>query len=450
MTENDVMKRCRWIVWPLLLAAAGLFAAACTRFHAVTWQEGNDRTVIFTVLFVLSVLVFALDRRFAPVELAAITLILAGLMMVRVCLLYYLSWDYKDFLHVWVEEMRGGTVSEAIASYSGNYNLPYMYLLLIISRFRIWDITLIKTFSCLFDLVLAYYVMKCVSLKFSGKYTQAAAFLLTLALPTVILNGACWGQCDSVYAAFCFASVYSACTGKSGRAVVCWTLAFAFKLQAIFLIPVLVILTVRGEIRWKDLWLVPVTYFVIMLPALILGRTLKDCLKIYYAQILDAPVLSVGAENIWLLLDGGSAPFEIFNQFAVYLAGTAAVFFTAGCLIYRKKIGTEELVRILLCAVLLIPYLLPRMHDRYFYLADVASLLYFIYNRKAFCVPLIQVYASFNRYRDYLFQVESGKDGLISLVILVLLTKLITDLFLCLKEKRDGLPGEAAEQIIIR
>ena len=53
---------------------------------------------------------------------------------------------------------------------------------------------LIKGLSCLFDVLLAYYVMKIVMFGVEDRRLQMASFVLTLAAPTVMINSAQWSQ----------------------------------------------------------------------------------------------------------------------------------------------------------------------------------------------------------------------------------------------------------------
>jgi len=73
-----------------------------------------------------------------------------------------------------------------------------------------------------------------------------------------VMNSGVWGQCDSIYATFCAASLVSLVRGRPWAASAWFGVAFAFKLQAIFLLPVLVgVLLVsrrsgRCGARWRD------------------------------------------------------------------------------------------------------------------------------------------------------------------------------------------------------
>ena len=46
----------------------------------------------------------------------------------------------------------------------------------------------------------------------------------------------------------------------------------------------------------------------------------------------------------------------------------------------------------------ILPFLLPKMHDRFLFMADVLSLVLFAYNKKLWFVPLVTIYASYNSY----------------------------------------------------
>ena len=65
-------------------------------------------------------------------------------------------------------------------------------------------------------------------------------------------------------------------------------LAFAFKLQAVFLLPVLVVVIIVNRHRLRALLAVPAAFFAALLPALIAGRGLLSQLAIYPAQITNS------------------------------------------------------------------------------------------------------------------------------------------------------------------
>ena len=85
-----------------------------------------------------------------------------------------------------------------------------------------------------------------------------------------------------------------------------------------------------------------------------------------------------------------------------------------------------------LIGALMIPFLLPRMHERYFFAADIMALVYFFYNKKRWYVPIIVIYNSYVVYAYYLFRVEIGTDivnsGLLLLVLAQALYEFVNEL----------------------
>ena len=57
---------------------------------------------------------------------------------------------------------------------------------------------------------------------------------------------------------------------------------------------------------------------------------------------------------------------------------------------------------------MLLPYVLPRMHERYFYMADIMSFLYFMTNRKKWYIPATVVLSSVVGYIWYFTFAEEG------------------------------------------
>ena len=75
--------------------------------------------------------------------------------------------------------------------------------------FKIEPLFLIKFVSIIFDYVCAIYSLKIVY-KLTNKniLLSLIAYASVLFLPTVMLNGAMWGQCDSIYTSFILISLY--------------------------------------------------------------------------------------------------------------------------------------------------------------------------------------------------------------------------------------------------
>jgi Gpi18-like mannosyltransferase len=65
------------------------------------------------------------------------------------------------------------------------------------------------------------------------------------------------------------------------------------------------------------------------------------------------------------------------------------------------------------------------MHERYFYLADLLSILFAFYVPSHFFVPLIMIAISFFSYQPTLFGVEPFPMGLLAFGVFVVLVVLL-------------------------
>ncbi len=363
--------------------------------------EDNIAAALLFSLLYLAVLIFlALDRKAKNIPLLFTAASVAALIVIRVALLCNNAPDYYNFLGGWVEQMRGLSVGEAMREKIGDYNMPYLYFLLAVSRIDIDAQLLIKWFSCCFDFVTAFFVMKTVALKTENRLWHHLSFLLALALPTVLLNSSYLAQCDAILAAFCTATLYYSLNGDGIKAVIAFSLGFSLKLQAIFILPAVIVCFITKKFKLWHAALFPVAFFITLLPAIIAGRSLIDCVRIYFDQASQYPSLTLSAPSMWQLF--GDVQFEPFNTFGIMLTGMAVAVLLYICYIYRDRIDTQAMVELFYISALMLPFLLPRMHERYFYLADVLSVTVFFYDRRRWYVPLITVLSSLNAYFCFL------------------------------------------------
>ena len=279
-----------------------------------------------------------------------------------------------------------------------DHNLPYLYLQTLLAFSAPWLPTVwaVKTISIVFDFVLAFFVGKCVALRYpESKWIPKAAAVTTLLLPWVVLNSSWWGQADSIFTAFLAACLYFLLAGRQRRAFVAFGLAFAVKLQAIFLAPLFLWSAVKKAVDWRSFLWSPLTWFVTLLPAWFLGRPLGDLLTIYLDQAGAQRALTNRAQNLYQVL-----PERFETLFPLFAALAVAVFLAIAAAIHRSRlrITPDRIVFLAAFAVLLAPYLLPKMHDRYFFAAEVFSLLLAFRSPRYWYAPVVLQLASLNVY----------------------------------------------------
>jgi len=363
------------------MIAVLFFVALCALSFFLLWREG-------------------LLKRSREWILAGALLALA--FTLRFISLDYETLDYQNFLTRWVDFFRQNGGFAALKHPVGNYNLPYLYFLAAFSYTEYPDLHLIKFLSIAFDVLLAWGGAKLLLL-FSGKRSLGlAAFLGTLLLPTVILNGAYWGQCDSVYTALAVWAVWAALAERPKLSLVFMALSFSFKLQAIFFMPVFFVLFFTGRIRWRDMWIFPATYVAAVLPAVLAGYPFMDTITLYFDQAGSVGSgLNYNSPSLYAFYRGGG------NEPQLARLGIAAAFCFCCILLWwlcimRWRLNSRVLFAAFTLTAICVPLFLPHMHDRYFFGADILSFLLALTALPLLPLPLLCSYASLLGYHAYL------------------------------------------------
>ncbi|MEG1632508.1 MAG: conjugal transfer protein TraL [Oscillospiraceae bacterium] len=321
---------------------------------------------------------------------------------IRYACLGHVTHDYTDFLSKWVQFFRENGGFAALSRPIGNYNVPYLYFLALFSYSEISDLYLIKLLSVFFDIILAWACTRLAWHFVKDRGRLLFCFFGVLFLPTVILNGAYWGQCDSIYAAFAVLSVYLALERQPELAMVSIAVSFAFKLQAVFIMPLFVVFWLTGRIKLPHFLLFPLTYLALVLPAVVAGRPLWDTVTLYFSQMGSVGGgLNYNSPSIFAFVRGDLNP-ELCSVLGVL---AAALFVVLVFILFRSRRNRASDTTLLAAALLFavaVPFLLPHMHDRYFFVADILSLCFAVAFPQYFILPLLIQFASFNSYYAYL------------------------------------------------
>ncbi len=418
----------------------------------ICFQKPKTGTLVFTGVF------------------AAIT------MLARVSMLDFVTADYVSFLSGWVGMFREGGFS-MLAENVGDYNLIYQYFLLLVSRAPLHDLYLIKYLTVVFDYLLALAMMRAAE-RFAGEKAALPVLLTVMALPTTLLDGACWAQCDSVYVFFIIMSLYFLETDRPVRSAVFLSVAFAFKLQTIFFFPVVLLGLIHRKYRLRDALAFFAAYVVTMLPALMAGRPFFDALSVYANQSMGQYYdrLTYNAPNLYLFfpmlefassqeftwmrciegIDGkGTNAFlnpdlmPDLQHAALYACVMLVLIAVIYWLIHWKEITPDMTLEFALFCAIFLPFVMPKMHERYFYLADMLSILYAAkYPRRRF-MPLLVVGASLMCYVPYLMRQRPIDERVLALMMLAALVIVGRDLLVRMRKNRAALTvirkgGEAA------
>lgn len=302
-------------------------------------------------------------------------LLLGAAFGLRVWCLDYETLDYQNFLRVWVDFFRQNGGFAALRYPVGNYNIPYLYFLALFSYLPVKDLYLIKLLSILFDVLLAWAAMGIVGKLGGSEKARLGCFFTVLFLPTVVLNGALWGQCDSIYVALALMSIYWALEDRPVLSMLAITLSFGFKLQAVFVMPVLAVLWMQKRYKLWHFTLFPLFYVLLVLPAVLLGRPFVETLTLYFNQTGSiGSGLNYNSPSIFGIF------WHVENEaLAAKLAVAAAFAFMTlvliVCYVNRKRLSDRAMLAAAVLLAVGIPFLLPHMHDRYFFAADILTVV---------------------------------------------------------------------------
>ena len=367
----------------------------------------SDAAVLFLLILEAALALWLLwkERLMAQGWVAVLCTVLVALAFaVRAAYFDYETLDYQNFLTRWVSYYRDNGGFRALKDSVGNYNIPYLYFLAFFSYLPVRDLYLIKLLSVFFDVLLAWAAMKLV-----GRVTREPVMLLgvyfaVLFWPTVFLNGALWGQCDSIYVAFALLGLWLALDEKPVGSMAMMAISFGFKLQAVFVLPVCAVLLMYRKYKWWHLLVFPATYVLLVLPAVLLGRPFWDTITLYLDQTGSVGSgLNYNSPSIfaifWHIPD---AQQEQAAKIGIIAAALYMLDLLAIAFIKREKLTDRSILAFSLLFAIGIPFLLPHMHDRYFYAADILSLvLAFAMPLMLLTAPLVE-FASLLGYHAYL------------------------------------------------
>jgi Gpi18-like mannosyltransferase len=363
-------------------------------------------------------------------------LIIASLLAlaVRVSLLSFKSVDFETYTKVWYNALQSSGYLALKDDFS-NYNPPYLYLLYLVVRFLpgLDKVAAIKIPSLICDFICAGFIYKIVRLKYEKRLVALLAYIGTLLSPTVILNSSFWGQADSIYTAGILACIYFLMTKRNWFSLFSFGIAFAFKLQAIFLLPLLISMWIRKELSWKYFLAVPVIYFFSILPAWLIGRPILNLISIYFSQAGEYNKLSSHAPTLYAWFPLGRDIFQLILPAGIAFAITVILVFILVIVKSRVKLSDNLLLELALLSVLVVPFVLPKMHQRYFFPADILSIAFGFYFPTYFFIPLVITVVSFFSYQYFLFGVEPFSTSNLALVtfamLAIIISKVIRDLY---------------------
>lgn len=259
--------------------------------------------------------------------------------IIRVMLAPYtdISPDYDTYYKVWVETYREVGIWKGLSMTIGDYYVPFNILYAICSLLPCEPWAPLAFASCLCEYVGALFMFKIIRMLLVGSgYDERKAFRIASAtavgllfIPTVIFNGALWKQCDAMYTCFIIIAIYYMIKDKYTTSFIFLGIAFAFKLQAIFVIPAfLIIYMVKKRFTIFQFCWIPAIFLLFGIPAVLAKRGLRATYFMYFMQTQETQSEGYGMVSyLPNLYNFGFDDYDyMLNSVAVLMIGVIFMF----------------------------------------------------------------------------------------------------------------------------
>jgi Gpi18-like mannosyltransferase len=298
--------------------------------------------------------------------------------------------DTDAFLLPWFAHIREAGPFGAFAQPFSNYTPPYLYLMAASSPLAavLQPHVVLKLLSFAGHGLLALAVRRLLASLGHAQPWRGAALIAVA--PSLFISPAVLVQCDSFWAAAIVMALVASIERRH-TAMFAWCgLAVAFKLQAVFAAPFFLSLAIARHVPLPTWTVAPAAAVASLLPAWAMGWPAGDLLTIYFRQTQWEDALALNAPNLWMIVQHLPAAAETgLNGVASAAALIASLCFV---LFFSQRLDRADAVTLLraacLCAML-VPGLLPRMHERYFFLSDVFALVLVIVRPAEWRVALL-------------------------------------------------------------
>lgn len=319
------------------------------------------------------------------------------------------SSDFTYAFEPWANYIREHGVFDAFKDNFSNYTPPYLHIMSLGVGLNFNMLYYLKVLAFIFEALTAYYVFKIIRIKYSYEYALYAA-LFFLLIPTVILNGARWAQSDIIYTGFIIMALYYLLTERIVYTILFFGIAYAFKQQAVFVFPFLLLWVLTKRVPLHYLLLFPMPFLLSLIPSILAGKDPGSALLVYINQDYEfVNRLSINAATFYNFFTIDDNNFYFFKVGGVLFTGILVLL--SMFVIYKRKIlNKENAIKIILLFSIFVPFFLPRMHERYFMIAECLSVLYVFYYREQFYLPLLIIFPTTITYLNYF-----GMEPLLSL-----------------------------------
>lgn len=325
-------------------------------------------------------------------ELVYTTIFLISILF-RIFFINIKSDDYLLFLNNWWNKINEYGGFNSLKYTIGDYPDSYMFLLCIGTSITKNSLIFIKVLSAIFDILIflfGYKIIKYFSKEDANKYSW-----ILILLPGILVNSAILGQCDSIYTAFVLAFIYNILKNHNKLALSFLGIAISFKLQSLFIAPVILYLIATKKIKIYDLFFIILGFILPFIPTILIGKGLIENIKILMFQTSEYNYFVKSCPNIYSLFLLNYKQINIFLKYSLaIIVGIIAIFISLHK--YKDEYNDTTFIYKSFLISTIVVFLLPSMHDRYFYLANILGIIYYIVTSrqylKGYCILSTLVY----------------------------------------------------------
>lgn len=303
--------------------------------------------------------------------------------------------DYVKSLLPWYLDLKAGGL-HGLAEYRGDYNLPYVTLLYFLTWIPVPPIISIKLSSILFDYLLAFLVMVMVKEAAPADRRNLygiIAYGLVLLNPVAVINSGYLAQCESVWAFLALYAFWLVYKGHPSLGMLFFGFSFAIKPQGIFILPIILIYYFK-EKKFSilhSLW-APVGIQLTCIPAILGGCEFDVFIRFFKMMMGHYPFVYYYYPNIWTYLQ--EAPYYVFGKVAIFSTFAVLLLFAVLYVRSRKETVFQDMLLYVTWTAMTCAMLLPCMHERYNYLAEILLAACAVRERRYRLPALVLILAS--------------------------------------------------------
>ena len=271
-----------------------------------------------------------------------------------------------------------------------------------------------RIYFCIVAIIHAYAVIK-IYRQYSPSFVMAVFLFVTSGDYISWMEN---GTRQFLAVAICLLATDFMLKKKYNTSFILYGVAITFKLQAIFLLPAIGIIYLKNrDFSFKQFLWVPLVNFVLYIPAVIIGKPITSIFDAYLCQTKKyAYKTTLGYPNIYYFAEIDRVDLikpGIILTMILLFALMIFVLYTKG------KLNDKGIIELSVTVLFLVTFFLPEMHDRYGYVAEVLSLVYFFMIEKDWLILLIINLNAFANYASFLDGIPEEILPIISIYQLV-------------------------------